>query len=177
MLALLKRVLEGSPPNWLRKAEARVIRNVFAKAFDVDAPSMRVLPAAEALAVLREFTAATMEASLASGRASACRERLGTRARALGTRMRRMLPVKQDVREKLVQYVYRGIDIELRGCIPGELRFGPCSFAQCYSPACCALMSAFDEGFICGLMGLSGPLEFESRLTEGEACCLARIQH
>ena len=176
MPAVLQRRLEGTPPGWLRKVETRVICGVFAKAFEVDAPHMRGLRPAEALYSLREFTAEQMEVALADGRASDCRARLGVRARALGTRVRRVLPIGQKTRTRLVRYVYRGIGIELHGPIPGELRFGPCSFAQRYSPACCALMSAFDEGFVCGLMGLCGPLEFESRLTEGSTCCLARIR-
>ena len=57
MPAVLQRMLEGTPPGWLRKAEVRVICGVFAKAFEMDAPHMRGLRPAEALASLREFTA------------------------------------------------------------------------------------------------------------------------
>ena len=171
----LQRLLDGSPPLWLRKMEARVIARVFAKALDAEPPRTRPRDSGEALVVLQEFTAARMEASLASGLAPAHRRRLGRRALTLGTWIRRLVPVGQVTRERLVRYLYRGIKIELCGSMPGELRFGPCSFARYYSPACCALMSAFDEGFICGIMGLSGPLVFETRLTEGATCCRALI--
>lgn len=168
-------LLDGCPPAWLRKVEARVIARVFARALGVDAPSMRRLGADEALATLQTFTAVHMKEALASGRVPECRTRLGAHARILGTRVRRALPAGHETREQVVRYLYRGIRIELSGSMPGALRFGPCSFARYYSPACCALMSAFDEGFICGIMGLSGPFVFESRLTEGGACCRAHI--
>ena len=55
------------------------------------------------------------------------------------------------------------------------VRFGPCSFSQRYTPEDCRFMSAFDEGFMCGIMGIEGDLRFECRLTEGAACCRARL--
>ena len=175
MTTPLQRLLDGRPPSWLRKIEVRVISAVFAKALDAQAPSMRTRNAGEALIALQEFSTARMEASLAGGLAQTHRARLGQRARTLGTWIRRLAPMSQATRAHLVRYLYRGINIELVGFMPGELRFGPCSFARYYSPACCALMSAFDEGFICGIMGLSGPLVFETRLTEGATCCFAFI--
>ena len=154
MPAPLRRLLDGSPPPWLRRMETRVISHVFAKALDAELPRVCTRDAGEALVALQEYSAARMEDSLASGLAPTHRRRLGQRARILGTWIRRLVPVGQATRERLVRYLYRGIRIELSGSMPGELRFGPCSFARYYSPACCALMSAFDEGFICGIMGL-----------------------
>ena len=58
----------------------------------------------------------------------------------------------------------------------GGLRFGPCSFSQRYSPRCCWFMSAFDEGFLRGLLGTDARLVFSCRLTEGAACCRARFE-
>jgi hypothetical protein len=76
---------------------------------------------------------------------------------------------------RLVRFLYRGIGIELSGELPDAVRFGPCSFAQRYTPADCWFMSAFDEGFMCGIMGIEGELCFECRLTDGSPCCRAQL--
>ena len=175
MFSVIERLLSGVPPAVVRVLEARVICRVFAKALAVEAPSLRGLSAKEALGALQTFTAAQLEASVASGQAAQTRQQLGMRARRLGQLVRHLVPLSQQGRQHLVQWLYRGIQIELTGTIPGELCFGPCSFTRAYTPASCALMSAFDEGFMCGMMGLDGPLTFHCRLTEGAACCRASI--
>lgn len=175
MAGTLGRLLDGTPPAWLRALETRVICRTFAQALEVGPPTLRGLSAEAALRRLHAFTAAELGAARASGDASRVRQRLGVRARRLGAVIRRVLPLSQANRQRLVRYLYRGIRIEVEGAMPGELRFGPCSFAQAYTPAHCALMSAFDEGFICGVVGIEGSLSFVCRLTEGAACCRAHI--
>ena len=138
---------------------------------------MEDVPADQALEVFREFTAACMEAALVDEEtAKAYRARLGTEARELGRRVRLAVPVHPCDSFRLVRFFYRGIGIELAGEVPGAMRFGPCSFAQRYTPADCWFMSAFDEGFMCGVMGVEGELCFDCRLTEGAACCRARLE-
>lgn len=81
----------------------------------------------------------------------------------------------------MARFFYRGIRIDLDGTLPGKLEFGPCFFASRYTPADCALMAAFDEGFMQGLCGdKTLRLEFGCRLTEGASRCAAhasRIRH
>lgn len=173
---ILEKLLDRTPPAWLRKIEAAALMGVFAKAFDVEPPELEDMPADQALAAFREFTAACMEAALADAEvAAAYRTRLGKEARKLGRGVRAAAHARNANAFRLVKFLYRGIGIELSGELPGAVRFGPCSFAQRYTPADCWFMSAFDEGFMCGVMGIEGELRFECRLTEGAACCCARL--
>ena len=177
MLAAFEKMLSWPPPAWVRKVEAAVIMGVFANAFDVDAPALEDRPADECLAVFREFTAACMEEALKGGSAAApYRERLGVGGFRLGSQLRDMLNVRSTSAFPFAQFVYRGIGIELASDGSGNLQFGPCSFAQRYSPECCWFMSAFDEGFLRGLLGTNAHLVFSCRLTEGAPCCLARFE-
>lgn len=169
-------LLDRTPPAWLRKIEVAALMDSFAKAFDVDPPRLDYLPADEALAAYREFTAACMEAALVDKEAAKdYRARLGKEARELGSKIRASVPMCYSSAFRLVRFLYRGIGIELSGELPGTVRFGPCSFAQRYTPADCWFMSAFDEGFMCGIMGIEGELCFECRLTDDSPCCRAQL--
>lgn len=177
MLSAFETLLDRMPPAWVRKMEIEMLMEAFATAFAVDSPSLAGASADEALAAFRDFTAACMEAALEdAGAAATYRARLGEEARRLGARVRTMFPVRRQAAFRLVRFFYRGIEIELKGDVPGDLQFGPCSFAQRYSPQDCWFMSAFDEGFICGMLGVNGRLGFSCRLTEGASCCRARME-
>jgi len=177
MLAAFEKMLGWPPPAWVRKVEAALIMGVFAEAFDVEPPACEDLTADEALFAFREFTAACMEAALADEQvAAAYRERLGAGGLALGAQLRSTLRVRPSSAFPFAQLLYRGIGIELTSDEEGGLRFGPCSFSQRYSPRCCWFMSAFDEGFLRGLLGTDARLVFSCRLTEGAACCRARFE-
>ena len=177
MLAAFEKILGWPPPAWVRKVEAALIMGVFAEAFDVAPPACEDLSADEALSAFREFTAACMEAALADEHvAVAYRERLGAGGLALGERLRSTLRVRPTSAFPFAQFLYRGIGIELTSDGEGGLRFGPCSFSQRYSPRCCWFMSAFDEGFLRGLLGTDAQLVFSCRLTEGASCCRARFE-
>lgn len=177
MLAAFETLLDRTPPAWVRKYEVAALTGAFAEAFGVEAPDMEPLSADEALSTYREFTAACMETALEDAAlAEAYREQLGLSARELGAKVRAIVPVRRESAFRLVRFLYRGIGIELSGEVPGDVRFGPCSFAQRYTPADCYLMSAFDEGFICGVTGVEGKLSFTCRLTEGAASCCARLE-
>lgn len=181
ILSAFEALYDRMPPAWMRKVEVAVLMDVFARAFDVDAPSLEGADAGEALVRFREFTAACMEACVeAAGADEAAaaryRDRLGAEALELGRKVRRSLGVRRSNALRVARFFYRGIAIDLDGALPGTLRFGPCFFAGRYSAGDCKFMSAFDEGFIRGLSGLeNAALEFSCRLTEGEACCLARF--
>ena len=177
MYEALQKMLGWAPPAWVRKVEVAVIMGTFADAFGVDPPAVANRSADEALAAFREFTAACMEAALEDERAAAYyRERLGAGGLALGSQLRSALNVSASSSFPFAQFLYRGIGIELTSDEAGGVRFGPCSFAQRYSPECCWFMSAFDEGFLRGIMGVDARLEFSCRLTEGAPCCRARFE-
>ena len=177
MLAAVEKMLGWPPPAWARKVEVAVIMGVFAQAFDVEPPAVGELSADEALIAFREFTAACMEAALEDEQVAALyRQRLGEGGLRLGSQLRATLRVRPSSAVPFAQFLYRGIGIELTSDEAGALRFGLCSFAQRYSPRCCWFMSAFDEGFLRGLLGTDAQLVFSCRLTEGAACCRARFE-
>ncbi len=177
MLAAFEKMIGWPPPAWVRKVEVAAIMGVFAHAFDVDSPALEDLPADDCLFVFREFTAACMEEALKGGQAAApYRERLGEGGSRLGSQLRDLLRVSASSAFPFAQFLYRGIGIELASDEAGGLRFGSCSFAQRYSPECCWFMSAFDEGFLRGLLGVNARLVFSCRLTEGASCCCARFE-
>lgn len=170
-------LLDRTPPAFVRKIEASVLLDLFAKAFDVKAPALEDVSADAALATYREFSAACMEAALADpATAQQYRTRLRAHALELGEKVRAVLGVRSSQAMRVASFFYRGIGIELSGSLPGKLRFGPCSFSSRYTPGCCWLMSGFDEGFLCGLSGYPrAELGFECRLTEGAPCCWANL--
>lgn len=147
--------------------------NAFARAFDVEPPSLKGLSAAAALEMYREFTASCMEIAQEDAKlASYLRERLGEQALALGRRVRGALPHADAF--LLARFLYRGIGIEIAGELPGTIGFCPCYFAQRYTPGDCLLMSAFDEGILRGICGIDdAELVFSCRLTQGSSSCAA----
>lgn len=160
------------------KIEIALLMDSFSRAFGVNPPSLKGTSANNALWIYRDFTAACMDIALEDmDVADVYRARLGKEARKLGCKVRAVVPLRSEGRFHLIRFLYRGIGIELAGSLPDDVRFGPCSFARRYEPANCWLMSAFDEGFICGIMGIEGMLRFDCRLTEGATCCRARITH
>ena len=170
-------VLDGTPPVWLRKLEAKVLMRTFAQAFDVEPPSLDNMTADEALATFRIFTAACMEAARSDKHTEAIyRARLRTHALTLGRKIRMATPIHPASAFSLIRYLYRGIGINLEAESSENMRFKSCSFAQTYTPADCWMMSAFDEGIMCGILGIAPTLRFEYRLTEGAACCRAHFE-
>ena len=174
---LMAHALEGRPPAWVRKLEAMMLVRSFARAFDVEPPTLFALSADDALDAYREFTAACMELTHeGEPLARWLRDRLGEEAFELGSKVRRVFSPAHADAFSVARYLYRGIGIELVGNAPGDLRFGPCFFAGRYTPRDCWFMSAFDEGFLRGVMGLADArLAFSCRLTQGGTCCNARF--
>ena len=178
MSRALDRLVAGTPAAWLRVIECDALIKAFARAFGVEAPSLRGFTPDEALDAFRSFTAACMEEALVDGAVAArYREGIGDEALALGARVRRLLLVREDDAFLVTRFFYRGIGIEIAGELPGPLSFEPCAFSRRYSPACCWFMSAFDEGFMRGITGLvDARLIFSQRLTEGAPCCEASFE-
>ena len=178
ILGAFEALYDRMPPKWLRKVEAAAVLGVFAEAFDVKPPETEDMRAEQVLFAFREFTAACMEAALADRAvAERYRARLGDSAFRLGARVRRMLNVRPSQAFRVTRFLYRGIGIELSGELPGAVCFGPCYFAERYTPDVCWFMAAFDEGFMRGITGChSADLAFSCRLTEGAPCCRARFE-
>ena len=177
ILAAFEKMLGWPPPAWVRKVEVAAILGVFAKAFDVDPPALEDRPVEECLPVFREFTAACMEAALADEQVAAMyRARLRAGGFRIGSQLRSTLNVRASSSFAFAQFLYRGVGIELTADESGGLKFGPCFFSERYTPEDCWFMSAFDEGFLCGIMGIEGSLCFNCRLTEGAACCRAELR-
>lgn len=164
--------IERNPPEWVRKLEVRLLIGAFARSLDKARPSVRGKASSESLHVLQEFSAEALRGSIAAEKQREARQVLYSEAVRLGKRMRKVLRVKPHEAFSVTRFVYRGIDIEIEGCIPGEICFTSCSFARVYSPEMCWCMSAFDSGFMAGLYG-EGELVFASRITEGCSECRA----
>ena len=125
------------------------------------------------LFAFREFSAACMEEALRSpSYADGRKERLRALAEDLGRRVRGVLSPDDVELAGLVTRLYAIIGIDVEGTVPGALTFRRCYFSARYTPALCAFMSAFDDGFISGLCG-GGRLMFDSRITEGNPGCEA----
>ena len=162
-------------PGLARTIVVRVLLRSFARAFDVEAPSVRGLGSNEALVTYRTFTAACMEMALQDALVHQyLRLRLREEAMGLGKRVRMLVP--SVFAPNLARTLYRAIGIDLVFEGQGRLRFASCMFADRYSPKDCWFMSAFDEGFLCGILGIDcGELRFSCRLTEGAPCCMAAL--
>ena len=158
-----------------RSVQIALMLHTFANALDVEPPRLPAHPDA-ALRTFALFTAAcAQEATSGAGESGGpLHETLYERAHALGKRVRQLPLLRSMPANELVSALYRNIEIELSGALPGEVVIPACYFARCYSPRCCRFMSAFDRGIIEGIAG-SGTLQFTERLTEGAPCCRARL--
>jgi hypothetical protein len=94
----------------------------------------------------------------------------------LGARARRLLHIRGEraALETLCAF-YHHIGIEAQCAGRAELEVTSCLFAGAFSPATCRFIAALDDGFAAGLAG-GGHLVFSARITEGSACCRARLQ-
>lgn len=122
------------------------------------------------------FTAAAARETLElDDDAGAIRERLGEAAFAGGERLRRWLRLRHPSEAmSAATSLYRCIGIDLKGDTDGTITVRRCYLSALYSPEVCGLMAALDEGMLAGLHG-GGRLRFEQRITDGSACCLARL--
>ncbi|MBR1812287.1 MAG: hypothetical protein IJ773_00525 [Lachnospiraceae bacterium] len=178
------RYLEERTPSWFRKLEICLLARLTAKAFqkvsfrfnDIpDMPSLLGTTAAEALALYRDYTAASLK-NHPKEEQTVLRESLHTRAFRLGRMLSRLPGLqKEGAKKRLVFLLYRNIAITLEGDLPGNLTVPACSFASAYTPEVCFVMSGLDAGVIEGIFG-GGTLSFSKRLTEGAPACHAVLQ-
>ena len=154
-----------------RRIELQQLMNLTARALGKPARRIWTLGNAEALWVYAEYTRDHLQEAPSDDLI----RRMNNEAFKVGRRLRTLFGLrKQADIEVFTQLLYRHIGIVLEGHIPGELCFRSCFFSQYYTPSICLAASALDEGIMQGLGG-SGHLHFSERITEGCACCKARL--
>lgn len=146
-----------------------------AAAFDRELPDLRGQSRADMLLAYARFTRGEAERELAGGTAPARQRELHERSLRLGRDIRSALPVRSRADAAAVlRFLYRTLAIDNTVDARGAVTIGRCFLAAHYTPEVCRFMSAMDEGIVAGLCG--GRLIFSQRLTEGAACCRARIE-
>lgn len=173
---LLLTVLPGRLPAWIRKAILIELTRATANAFSCPAPAVGGLSYDECLQVYARFTRDQADKALQTRRdVAAIKTQLHQNACALGGRFHRCFGA-DTIEEvmKLGQILYRAIDVEIEWDCQGNVTVNRCYFSQFYSPPVCDLISALDDGIFSGLSG-GGGLAFSERLTEGRACCRAKV--
>ncbi|NPV09301.1 MAG: hypothetical protein HPY83_15245 [Anaerolineae bacterium] len=176
MASPLLALLSAYTPQWVRRRQLVRLLQVTAEAFEVPLPTQR-RSCPELLEDYAALTARQAAEALRSGQDLApIRERLYRGARGMGCDLRHWLHVRTPTQVMAAaRLAYRALGIDLKGFPDGSIVVSRCCFARHYSPEVCRLISALDAGLLAGLSG-GGRLEFSQRITEGAACCLARLE-
>lgn len=154
-----------------RRIELQQLMNLTARALGEPPRRIWTLSNTKALQVYAEYTRDHLQEAPNGDLI----RRMNDEAYKVGRRLRMLFGLrKQSDIEAFTQQLYRHIGIVLEGHIPGELCFRSCFFSQYYTPSVCLAASALDEGIMRGLGG-NGQLRFSERITEGCACCKARL--
>lgn len=173
----LLKILGKHTPSIVRSVEIQLLMNITARGFGTRGKRVWTHRPDKALREYAEFTSDCMKncsydplspADSVSGSLAKEAHRTGRLVRAV-TGFR-----KPEDFERLVFYLYKNIDIEMNGSLPGDITVADCYFSRYYSPANCALMSIVDSGVIAGICG-GGSLDFYERITEGCKCCKAHF--
>lgn len=155
----------------LARLELQLLMDLTAAAFAQRSLRVWTRPHREALAVYAACTRDWMTGTAIPP--DALRSDMYRRSRRLGRLLRAFTFFLTDAgHARLVFALYKGIGIDLRGTLPGDIRVQSCFFSQYYTPGMCALISAMDDGMMSGIMG-GGTLTFTQRITEGCGCCRA----
>lgn len=159
--------LEKSPSDRLKKIQLQLLADMTAEAFGCPKVRLSRLSAEDALNEYAMFTLSCMSMPDPDP------EKVFAAAYSLGEKVRRIsgLSAREDL-GRLVFLLYRNIDIEMEGSLPGGVTVRSCYFSRLYSPGQCALMSVCDSGIVSGIFG-GGSLRFTGRITEGCDACTA----
>ena len=174
---LLLEILPHNLPGFVREEILSELFEATADAFECPAPAVDHLSYDEYLRSYALFTTEQAEQALQAGRdIPAIKSQLYQNAYRLGRKLRGWLGVDEmgEVME-LGQILYRAIGVEIEGDAQGDVTVKRCYFSQFYSGRVCDLISALDDGVFSGLSG-GGKLVFSERITEGKACCRAKLQ-
>jgi hypothetical protein len=173
MMAILE-LVQSCWSGLVKKWQLYFLFRITAEAFGCRKPHLGVIFQPDALQEFARFTREQAEKALRSAEDSEkIRCALYGKTYRLGLRIRKVLRLSDPMEVlSLCQFLYKNIEIELEGKIPGELTIKSCYFSTFYSFQVCQFISAMDEGIIAGLSG-GGKLQFTRRLTEGSHCCRA----
>jgi hypothetical protein len=176
-MKILFKILPQNLPDFIREEILTELFQATADAFECLVPALDHLSYEECLRTYALFTREQAEKALQSGRdVAAIKTELYQNAYPLGRKLRKWFGVDsmQEVMA-LAQILYRAIGVEIRGDTQGDVTVTHCYFSQFYSGPVCDLISALDNGLFSGLSE-GGRLTFSERLTEGAACCRARLE-
>ncbi|MBP5277884.1 MAG: hypothetical protein J6Z18_05285 [Prevotella sp.] len=152
-----------------RKIELQLLMNITARALGKPPKRLWTLSNDQALQSYAEYTRDNLREPVGEP----LLRRMNDEAWRMGVLLRRLFFLRSPERSRrFIISLYRNINIELEGQMPGNLCFKHCFFSRYYSPATCLAASALDEGIIRGIVG-EGQLLFQQRITEGCACCKA----
>ena len=159
--------MERRAPGIAQRIQLQILMNATARAFGVSGRRIWIHSWEKGL---QEYAVFTRDIS---DQHPVDPERLYAVSCALGKRVCRVTGFTDDTdRRRLVFLLYRGIGIDMSGCLPGTIQVNRCFFSNYYAPWQCALMSGMDSGITGGIMG-GGKLTFQQRITEGCDCCTA----
>lgn len=171
------RMLPHSLPACVRYRILTELAEATADAFGCPIPAFGHLSSDERLRAYARFTKEQAEEALRSGRdIQTIKRQLYQNAAPLGAKLRSWLGVVTIEEVMAVgQILYRSIGVDIQGDSHGNMEVKHCIYSRFYSGSICDLMSALDDGVFSGLSG-GGRLTFYERLTEGGACCRARLR-
>jgi len=164
-------------PGFIKKQKLKELFGITAQAFGCDPPDLTGLSGSGLLERYARFTKEQAQKALIGGAdVSAIRDRLFKGAADLASKIGRGLHLRSR-REILTasRYLYKILGIQFRGTDQGRVIITRCFFSAYYSAEVCRLISSLDEGAAFGLSG-GGVLRFETRLTEGAACCRGELE-
>jgi hypothetical protein len=163
-------------PTFVKKKKLDELLQLTAQAFGCVAPEVPERSYRDRLKSYAEFTRSQAERCLRrSDTVEEVESRLLQGAHHLGEKIRRDFRLKgpKEVMD-MSRVLYRLLEIDFEGEPGGEVIIKRCFFSDYYSPETCRLISSIDVGLAAGLSG-GGMLSFSQRLTEGGACCRARL--
>jgi hypothetical protein len=164
-------------PSSVKRNKLEDLFRLAADAFQTEIPEIQGLSYPEALERFATFTRDEAGKAIHSGDdLTALKGRLFTNAMELGENLRKKYRIK-TVSDAMVmsRILYRILGIDFQGNKQGDVVIRRCFFSSFYSPQICEVISSLDEGVAAGLSD-GGKFSFDQRMTEGEACCKARIR-
>lgn len=175
-MSFLIKILPHHLPAFVRAEILGELFEATAASFGCLVPVHSHLSYDECLRAYALFTCEQAQRALQEGRdIPSIKKHLFENAYPLGEKLRKWFAVDamEDVME-LGQILYQAIGVEVQGNNQGDVTVNCCFFSQFYSGSVCDLISALDDGVFSGLSG-DGRLVFSQRLTEGSACCKAKL--
>lgn len=164
-------LLELYTPAVFRQRQLRLLMQGTAEAWGMTPPPNKPCSWRHLLQQYADFTAQLVAEAVPD---AYLEDRLFKAAYNMGSDLRRRLKVRrQDEVGRALRLIYRGLGIDLM--VTGmDIIVRRCYFQRFYTPQACRLMAAMDKGLVAGVSG-GCRLEFQYRLTEGNACCKARL--